>query len=98
MIAITVFLEAHPEHTDALLAEIVENAGHSRKEPGCRKWEYSRHLQDPLKFCLYEVYDDVAAMESHLASPHVKRWMEEAPKYFAAKTAGRFDIIGLDAR
>lgn len=98
MVAITVLLEAHPDHVDALIAEMEENSRHSRQEPGCRKWEYSRHLTEPLKFCLYEIYDDVAAMEAHFATAHVKRWMERAPQYFVSKQSGRFEIIGPDLR
>ena len=50
---------------------IVENARASRDtEPGCRQFDVCRDRTDPQRFFLYELYDDEAAVQAHLASLH----------------------------
>jgi quinol monooxygenase YgiN len=39
------------------------------REPGCRQFDVCTSADDGLVF-LYEVYDDRAAFDAHLAAPH----------------------------
>jgi quinol monooxygenase YgiN len=55
--------EAAAEHFRAL----VEG---SRAEPGCRTYTVHRAIDDPRTFFIYELYDDMAALETHRTSPH----------------------------
>jgi quinol monooxygenase YgiN len=94
MLAIVVTLEANPGKTDALLEALKENAAGSRKEPGCRKWEYSQHLEDPGKFAIYEVYDNEDAMQAHFDSAHFQHWVKrnQEESLLASKQSGRYRI------
>jgi quinol monooxygenase YgiN len=38
--------------------------------PGCRQFDVCRDPLDPALFFLYELYDDEAAIQAHLDSPH----------------------------
>ena len=50
---------------------IVENASRSLSdEPGCRVFDVCARPGDAYGIVLYEVYDDRAAFEAHLASSH----------------------------
>jgi quinol monooxygenase YgiN len=42
----------------------------TRREPGCRFYQTHQSTTDPLKFFLYEQYDDQAALDFHRATPH----------------------------
>lgn len=93
MIAIIVQIQAKPDSVEALLEALAENAEHSNQEPGCRKWEYSRHLEDPLRFAIYEIYEDEAAIEAHIGSEHFKRWFAIAPTLWESKESARYRIL-----
>ncbi len=40
------------------------------EEAGCRRFDVLVEPQDSRRFVLYEIYDDEAAFELHLRSPH----------------------------
>ena len=71
MYVIIVDFEIDPEQIDAFLPLMRENASASaRDEPGCRQFDVC-HDPDPLGHVfLYEVYDDRAAFDAHLSTPH----------------------------
>jgi quinol monooxygenase YgiN len=50
---------------------IEANAAVSRQEPGCRRFDVC-YADGGTKVFLYEIYDDEAAFDAHLASPHFK--------------------------
>lgn len=60
-----------PAHVDDFARAIADNARQSvEQEPGCRLFDVCRDPGDPSLFFLYEVYDDDAAVQAHLGSPH----------------------------
>lgn len=60
------FLEAAAEDARKSLAE----------ELGCRQFEVSRPDGSDDTVIFYQVYDDKAAFEAHLATPHLARFRE----------------------
>jgi autoinducer 2-degrading protein len=95
MVAIVVTLEVHPDKVDAIKEALADNAAASITEPGCQKWEYSQHVDDPKKFAIYEIYDDENAIKLHKESDHFKRWVErnEKENLMASKQAGIYRIF-----
>ncbi len=60
-----------PEQVAAFEVAILANAQASREqEPGCRQFDVCRNADEPELFYLYELYDDEAAVQAHLASAH----------------------------
>ncbi|SFU50343.1 Quinol monooxygenase YgiN [Methylobacterium sp. 174MFSha1.1] len=65
-------------------------------EPGCRAFDVAVSESDPLAVVFYEVYDDRAAFDAHLETPHLARFRagfpaliaEERPVRFLARTVG----------
>ena len=71
MLALVVEFRIEPAHVAAFEAAIIANARASRDtEPGCRQFDVCRDPADPGLFFLYELYDDDAAIQAHLRTPH----------------------------
>ena len=74
MISITVILEVEPTRLAEFEQAITTNAAASREEPGCLRFEVSRHLEKPNVFALSELYQDRDAVEAHYGSDHFTQW------------------------
>ncbi len=48
---------------------------HTRGEPGCRQYVGHQSLENPRRFCFYEVYDNQAALEAHRAAPYFTEYV-----------------------
>lgn len=98
MFAVVVTIEAHPGRADDLIAALRANASHSREEPDCLKWEWSRHIDDPDKFAIYEIYINREAFLAHKASGHFAEWVEASTPCIANKVAGQYQVEDPDIR
>ncbi|MDF1826565.1 MAG: putative quinol monooxygenase [Verrucomicrobiales bacterium] len=98
MLAIVVTIEAVPGKADDLIAALNANGSHSREEPSCLKWEWSRHIDDPDKFAIYELYTDRDAFLTHKASDHFAAWVKASTPCIAKKVAGQYLVEGPDIR
>ena len=73
MYAVTVTFTLHQGQAAAFLPLMLDNARASlRKEPGCRQFDVCTDPDAPDTVFLYELYDDRAAFDAHLASPHFR--------------------------
>lgn len=71
MLALIVEFRIKPAHIEAFDVAIRANAQASvDTEPGCRHFDVCRDPDDATLFFLYELYDDEAAIQAHLQSPH----------------------------
>lgn len=71
MYAVTVTLTLHPGTMTDFLPHMMANARASvRDEPGCHVFDVWTDADRPDTLWLYEVYDDRAAFEAHMATPH----------------------------
>ena len=85
--------EVRPEAIDAFLAAAIADGSASvANEPGCRQFDVCVAPEDPAKIVLYEVYDDRAAFEAHLKTPHflackpkLDAWLESNKVRFLAR-------------
>ena len=90
MQALVVEFRIKPEFVRDFEAAIDKNARLSREtEPGCRQFDVCRDPADPSLFFLYELYDDAAAIQAHLASAHFRDLDETSAAWVAAKTVRR---------
>jgi len=73
MYVVTVEFAIEPAHWGDFLPLMIENARLSRTvETGCRQFDICADDAKPATVFLYELYDDRAAFDAHLASPHFK--------------------------
>lgn len=91
---VTVVFRAKPEFRTQFRAAMLENAAASRtKEPGCRLFDVCESA-DGAEIFLYEIYDDEAAFQAHLASDHYKRFNATTPPWVAEKNVVKYRLIG----
>lgn len=93
MYAVTVTFEIKPGQADAFLPLMVENARASmRDEPGCQQFDVCRGA-DSNVFFLYEIYDDEASFQAHLASAHYQTFDAAVADMVAGKDARTFGEV-----
>ena len=73
MYVVTVTFDVDPAHLDDFMPAMRANAETSvAAEPGCRRFDVCQDAEQPTRVFLYELYDDRAAFDAHLASAHFK--------------------------
>jgi len=98
MFAIVVNFEIHSDTESDAVAALEANAAGSRTEAGCLKWEWSRHVDEPHRFAIYELYVDRAAIDAHKSSAHFKEWQARTKTFLKSKTSGIYEVEGEDPR
>lgn len=72
--------QVKPGCLDAFLALAREDARQSLlTEPGCRRFDVAVAEGEDGYVIFYEVYDDRAAFDAHLGTPHLARFREGYP-------------------
>ncbi len=95
MFAVSVTFRIKPQHVDAFLPLMLENASASvSDEPGCRQFDVCQNPSDPGEIFLYEIYDDAAAFETHKAMEHFQRFDAETAEMVAKKSVRTFQRLG----
>jgi autoinducer 2-degrading protein len=85
MFVLSVDLRIKPENVESFIAKALENAVHSRKEPGCRQFDVLVDPKDRTQAMLYEVYVDEKAFEAHQQTAHFKQYIAEAVPLLASR-------------
>jgi len=90
---VTVVFQPKPEHAKAFRDEMLANAKVSREtEPGCRQFDVCVEA-DAGRVFLYELYDDRAAFEAHLASAHFKAFDAQVRDWVAGKDVRIYERV-----
>ena len=64
--------EVEPAKLERFLELAKADASESvAKEPGCRQFDVTLEQGAPNRVVLYEIYDDEAAFDAHLQTPHL---------------------------
>lgn len=78
MFAVTVTFTTRTGNMAAFLPLVRAQAANSlRLEPACHRFDVWTDVARPDEVFLYEIYQDAAAFDAHLASAHFKRFAEE---------------------
>ena len=86
MYVVVVDFKIKPERLAQFMPLMLENARLSREtEPGCRQFDVCVDPKDKASVFLYEIYDDRAAFDAHLATMHFKRFDAAVGDMVAAK-------------
>lgn len=87
MFVVTVGFQLKPGRMDQFLPLMIENANASlTREPGCLQFDVCTNPKRPDEVFLYEVYEDAAAFEEHLASEHFRTLDGKVASWVASKT------------
>jgi (4S)-4-hydroxy-5-phosphonooxypentane-2,3-dione isomerase len=79
MVALLVHIQVKPDCIEQFLAETIENARNSRKEPGIVRFDLIQEVEDPSRFVLFELYRDQPAAEAHRLTAHYAKWRDAVP-------------------
>ena len=75
-----------PGSLKKFLGLIDDNANASvRDEPGCSRFDVLTPAGEQDRIVLYEIYDDRAAFEAHLRTPHFARFNEASASLIAER-------------
>ena len=86
MYVVTVQFRLHPKRVAEFMPLVVANATDSReREPGCRQFDVCGNSGEPTLVFLYEVYDDRAAFDAHLRTPHFRSFDAAVREMIAEK-------------
>ena len=86
MIALIVTIQIQPEHREAFMESMLDDArGSNNDEPGCLRFDVLQDNEDPNKIHLYEVYKDQAALDAHRQAPHYTKWRATVQDWFAGE-------------
>lgn len=71
-----------PEHKQEFLEVCVyDHERSTADEPGCRQFDVIVSDEEPNAVVLYEIYDDKAAFDAHLATPHFTVFADALKKF-----------------
>lgn len=100
MLVLQVTLQIKPEHREAFLTAMLQNASSAvRDEPGCLRFDVVQDLEDPNRMYLYEVYKDQAGLDAHRQAPHYLTWRAAVQDWYAQPAVRRLghNVFPLDA-
>lgn len=66
--------------------------GPTRKEKGCRAYELNRDAKTPNQYIVYERWQSLAALESHLKTPHITTLLMELGDLLAGPPEFQFYV------
>ncbi len=98
MYVVTVFFDLiEPEHEGfsrpgGFRESVLRNAAASLGEPGCSRFDVA-FSPDGLRCLLYEVYDDRAAFDFHLTTPHFKDFDRVSQPLVRNKRSEKFELV-----
>ena len=70
-----------PEHVEALRPHMLEMREATRAEVGCQIYGYAEDVGEPGLIHVFEVWDDQASLDAHIASPHMATWRAAGARY-----------------
>lgn len=88
MYVVSVQVHVRAGHVREFIEAIVDNARHTRSEPGNVRFDVLRHEQDETRFLLHEVYRTPADFTAHQQTPHYFRFRDTVAEWMAEPRVG----------
>ena len=101
MYVVCVNSKVKPEYAERYLAECMEYAANTRKEPGNVRFDVLRAEDDPCRLFFYEVYRSKEDFLAHQQTAHYFKWRDTVKEWMAEPRQGvKYDSIfpGDDAK
>jgi autoinducer 2-degrading protein len=81
-------VQVKPGHAHEFIEACRLNHEGSVSEPGNRRFDVLQSSDDPMKFVLYEAYENAAAAAAHKSTPHYLKWRDTVAPWMAAPRVG----------
>jgi autoinducer 2-degrading protein len=89
-----VSIHVKAESLDAFREATIDNARHSREEPGVARFDVIQQAGDPCRFMLLEVYRSSEAVAAHKETAHYLRWRDTVADMMAeARSSVKFSNV-----
>jgi len=88
MYVVCVTVHVKPEFAKRFLEATLDNARHSRLEPGNLRFDVLRREDDANRFFLYEVYREKEDFARHQETGHYARWRDAVNPWMAETRVG----------
>ena len=75
-IILNVHFQAAPGHEQEFGKQLRALVAPSHAEPGCLTYELHFDPENPAKFMFYEKFANQAALDSHMATPHLQQFQK----------------------
>ncbi len=75
----------NPEMRDVAVSAIRKCVAETKKEAGCRAYEFTVDLNDANLFHLYELWDDDASLEAHMKLAHTVELLATMPTFLGGQ-------------
>ena len=97
MLVVHVYVHVKGDSIEAFKAATIENATHSRQEPGIARFDVVQEREDPTRFILIEVYRDEDAPAKHKETQHYQTWRDTvAPMMAEPRSSTKLTNISPD--
>jgi quinol monooxygenase YgiN len=94
-VALVVELEMVPGQRDAFLDRVRQHGKMClEREPGCHVFDVLVPDEGGDRVFLYEVYADKAAVEHHVSTPYMARYLEDTGPMIAQRTRNLCRLVG----
>src|SRR5215813_2980631 len=94
MLLLTAFIEIDPRDREVLRPALSDVIAATRLEEGCAEYGCYEDTQAPGRYVFVERWRDKAALDRHLATPHMAAWMQAARGVLTSATGTLFDVAG----
>lgn len=92
--AVTVTFQINPDQFEDFMPLMLANAELSHlEEDGCHQFDVATDPAHPNEVFLYEIYEDRAAFDAHLASDHFKAFDAAVAPMIASKTVRTYEEV-----
>jgi autoinducer 2-degrading protein len=86
VVAVTIFVK--PESIPAFIEATLDNARHTRHEPGNLRFDVSQGETEPTRFLLYEAYHAKEDFLKHQQTAHYFRWKDTVDNFMVQPRQG----------
>ena len=87
-----------PSEMAKFIEAVKENGANAVKEPGCREFNISVLANRPNHVFLYEVYDNEAALNTHRATEHFKKYQATTASMVADRNVRGMTPIAFNSK
>ena len=88
MYVVSVTVHVKPEHVEPFIQATLDNARHTRHEPGNVRFDVLRAEEEPARFLLYEAYQTKDDFVKHQQTEHYLRWKQTVADWMAQPRQG----------
>ncbi len=88
MYVVSVTVHVHSDQVDAFIRATLDNARHTRQEPGNVRFDVLQAEDEPTRLLLYEVYHAKDDFATHQQTEHYLRWKATVADYMAQPRQG----------